>query len=128
MTPDEIPAKEIGLISGALGGLGLLWHAYRRVRTGMREDGASETTAGTYKAIIDAMEAQITRLETRVDTAEKRANELEQRVHVLNQRVTDEIQARYAAEFTARRLEGERNALRAELDDMKGKGWEHGGV
>lgn len=128
ISPDDVSTKQIGMLAAAIAGLGAFWHAYRRVRSNLREDAASEKTSASYQEIIGQFETQIARLQSRVAAEEERSNKLEQRIHELSQRITDEINGRYAAEHMARRLEGERNALRAELDDLKGKNWEHGGA
>ncbi len=135
MTPEELPVKEgiMGLLG--LGGVGAIWQAIRIFRRGWREDGASETTAGTYKAILKEREeqvewlrAQIGLLETRLSAAESRSTALEDRMKTMSQRITDEINERYKAEGHARKMESERNAYKAELDDLRavGKDWERG--
>lgn len=121
MTPEELPVKEVGMVGGVIGGLALLWRAWRGVKASLREDGASEKTAATYKEIIAQLEAQVTRLETRLAMAEKRAGDLEERIAVVSQRATDAINDKYTAEFQLRRVEGERNALRAEREDVREK-------
>lgn len=127
MIPEELPVKEGILSLLGLGSIGLFWRAYRMVRKELREDGASEKTAGTYKAIIAELEAQVGRLEKRLTDAEGRSTVLEDRIKAMSQRITDEINERYRAETALRRMESERNALRADLDEIR-KGWENGGL
>ena len=102
MSPEDIPFKEASMISAAVLGLGAFWRAYRHVRSNIREDGASEKTAASYKDIIAQMESQIERLETRLTASEKRTGEMEDRLATVSRRYAVEIDERMDAVREAR--------------------------